>query len=1368
TVNLSVSPVTSTETGSPVITVTATASQAVVGAQTVNVALSGTATAADFTGTIPTSITIPNGQTTGSFTVNVNDDALIEGSETGTFTISTPSSGITLGTTTTGSVAITDNDFPTVNLSVSPVTSTETGSPVITVTATASQAVVGNQTVNVALSGTATAADFTGTIPTSITIPNGQTTGSFTVNVNDDALIEGSETGTFTISAPSSGITLGTTTTGSVAITDNDITPVPEIQVLDGTTDIADGTASAINFGSATIGGTLNKTFTVKNLGTAALNLSNLTLPTGFSLVGNLPATVAAAGSATLQVQVDTATAGNKTGTLQFVNDDTDENPFNFPISASVTATAAPEIQVLDGTTDIADGTASTIDFGSATIGGTLNKTFTVKNLGTAALNLSNLTLPTGFSIVGNLPATVAGGSSANLQVQVDTATAGNKTGTLQFVNDDSDENPFNFPISASVTATAAPEIQVLDGTTDIADGTTSAINFGSATIGGTLNKTFTVKNLGTAVLNLSNLTLPTGFNLVGTLPATVAGGGSANLQVQVDTATAGNKTGTLQFVNDDSDETPFNFPISASVTATAAPEIQVLDGTTDIADGTTSAINFGSALIGGTLNKTFTVKNLGTAALNLSNLTLSTGFSLVGNLPATVAASGSATLQVQVDTTTAGNKTGTLQFANNDSDENPFNFPISASVTATATPEIQVLDGTTDIADGTISAINFGSALIGGTLNKTFTVKNLGTAALNLSNPTLPTGFSIVGNLPATVAAGASANVQVQVDTTTAGNKTGTLQFANNDSDENPFDFPISASVTATAAPTPAPVPTPTPTNVFNYSTSPVGVTQNFDTFPQAVTVTGSPFNDNFTGTSGADTLSGGDGNDILTGGDGNNQLSGGDGNDTINTGSGNNLMDGGAGNDVITGGSGNDTITGGTGNNTLTGGTGSDIFSFVPVSGATLGLNLIPDFTTGQDKLQLDAALGFTSVAQVLAALQTTPAGLVLNLSGGGQILLNNVSTLSPNDIILVNAPAPTPTPTPISPVPTPTPAPVPTPTPAPVPTPTPAPVPTPTPAPVPTPTPAPVPTPTPVNTPDTDCICDKIEYPNLNQPNQQIDNIINGGGLLIGTPKNDAYLGSNNPNIFDAKEGNDNLFGGEFNDIFKGNEGNDFIDGNKGDDLLFGGKGNDIIFGNFGEDTLFGNQGNDSINGQEDDDLIFGNEGNDFIDGGKGNDSLFGGKANDVILGSEGNDTLFGQLGDDTLCGGAGDDLAYGGQGNDLIDGSKGNDSIYGDLGNDTLLGCEGNDILFGGLGNNSLSGGLGNDTFVIGFSQGFDIVSDFVTGQDFIGLSGGLSFDQLEITQNNNNALIKFKGSGEVFASLTGVNATSIGVSDFRTV
>jgi hypothetical protein len=657
---------------------------------------------------------------------------------------------------TTGQTYTVDTTPPTVTINQATAQTDPTATSPINFTVTFSEPVTGFDATDIDLS-TSTA---TGTLTPTIT-GGGPV---YTVAVNG---MTGS--GNVIASIKANGVTdpVGNNNTVSTS-TDNSVTynaPAPEIQVLDGATDIVDGTASAINFGSVTVGATLNKTFTVKNLGTAVLNLSNPTLPTGFSLVGNLPTTLAAGASANLQVQVDTATAGNKSGTLQFVNNDSNENPFDFPISASVTAPPLPEIQVLDGATDIVDGTASAINFGSVTVGTTLNKTFTVKNLGTAVLNLSNPTLPTGFSLVGNLPTTLAAGASANLLLQVDTATAGNKSGTLQFVNNDSNENPFDFPISASVTAPPLPEIQVLDGATDIVDGTASAINFGSVTVGATLNKTFTVKNLGTAVLNLSNPTLPTGFSLVGNLPTTLAAGASANL-LQVDTATAGNKSGTLQFVNNDSNENPFDFPISATVTAPPLPEIQVLDGATDIVDGTASAINFGSVTVGTTLNKTFTVKNLGTAVLNLSNPTLPTGFSLVGNLPTTLAAGASANLQVQVDTATAGNKSGTLQFVNDDSDENPFDFPISASVTAPPLPEIQVLDGTTDIVDGTASAIDFGSVTVGGTLNKTFTVKNLGTAVLNLSNLTLPTGFSLVGNLPATLAAGASANLLLQVDT--------------------------------------------------------------------------------------------------------------------------------------------------------------------------------------------------------------------------------------------------------------------------------------------------------------------------------------------------------------------------------------------------------------------------------------------------------------------------------------------------------------------------------------------------------------------------------------------------------------------------
>jgi len=111
---------------------------------------------------------------------------------------------------------------PTVNLSVSSNTGTEAGTTSITVTATAAAPVAGNQTVNLALTGGAAAADFTGTIPTQITIANGESSGSVTFTITDDQITEIDETANLTISNPSAGLQLGTTTTGSFTITDND------------------------------------------------------------------------------------------------------------------------------------------------------------------------------------------------------------------------------------------------------------------------------------------------------------------------------------------------------------------------------------------------------------------------------------------------------------------------------------------------------------------------------------------------------------------------------------------------------------------------------------------------------------------------------------------------------------------------------------------------------------------------------------------------------------------------------------------------------------------------------------------------------------------------------------------------------------------------------------------------------------------------------------------------------------------------------------------------------------------------------------------------------------------------------------------
>ena len=224
TVSLSLSSTTGSETGQTIITVTATSSRAVAGNQTVALAVTGSGiTAGDYSLSNST-ITIASGSTSGSVTFTVLDDALVEGTETATLTISSPSSGITLGSPVSQTITLTDNDSPpSVTLSLSAAAGSEAGQTIITVTATAAAAVVGSQTVEVGVSGSnITAADYI-LSNSLITISNGQSSGSVTFTIADDALFEASEIATLTLSNPSTGISLGSSSSQTISITDNEI-----------------------------------------------------------------------------------------------------------------------------------------------------------------------------------------------------------------------------------------------------------------------------------------------------------------------------------------------------------------------------------------------------------------------------------------------------------------------------------------------------------------------------------------------------------------------------------------------------------------------------------------------------------------------------------------------------------------------------------------------------------------------------------------------------------------------------------------------------------------------------------------------------------------------------------------------------------------------------------------------------------------------------------------------------------------------------------------------------------------------------------------------------------------------------------------
>ncbi|WP_287527635.1 M10 family metallopeptidase C-terminal domain-containing protein [Okeania sp. SIO2C2] len=129
---------------------------------------------------------------------------------------------------------------------------------------------------------------------------------------------------------------------------------------------------------------------------------------------------------------------------------------------------------------------------------------------------------------------------------------------------------------------------------------------------------------------------------------------------------------------------------------------------------------------------------------------------------------------------------------------------------------------------------------------------------------------------------------------------------------------------------------------------------------------------------------------------------------------------------------------------------------------------------------------------------------------------------------------------------------------------------------------------------------------------------------------------------------------------------------------------------------------------------------------------------------------------------LNGDGGDDILIGGSSNDNMNAGSGNDILIGGSGRDKLVGADGNDILNGGSGCGFLEGGNGNDLFILGNTEGVDIITDFQIGADKILLSD-LAFTDLTLTESSGSTLLEVTATGERIAILN--RATGLTSADF---
>ncbi len=376
-----------------------------------------------------------------------------------------------------------------------------------------------------------------------------------------------------------------------------------------------------------------------------------------------------------------------------------------------------PEIDIQGNAISITNGdntpvAADDTEFGNVEIGFIVDHTFTILNTGPTTLNLSNVTLTgsPGFSVQTPPAASVPPAGSTTFVIRfAPTATgfSNSKTATFFVDTNDPDENPYTFDVHGTRLINEinirGNGIMITDG--DVTPSLTDGTNWGNVGVGVAVDRTFTINNTGTADLTIGAITFVGGnaadFSVVSAPISPVLPGGSTTFTIRLTAGALALRSTTLNIVNDDSNENPYDFSIQGNG-ITGASEIEVLKNNITITDGditpsTIDGTDLGSVVIGNSTVVTYIIKNNGAVNLTIGAFTFTGDFSLA-TAPATPVTPGSSTtFQVRFTPASTGVINGTVSFANNDASENPYNFSLTGTGVNNAPTDISLSNSAVD-----------------------------------------------------------------------------------------------------------------------------------------------------------------------------------------------------------------------------------------------------------------------------------------------------------------------------------------------------------------------------------------------------------------------------------------------------------------------------------------------------------------------------------------------------------------------------------------------------------------------------------------------------------------------------------------------
>lgn len=351
--------------------------------------------------------------------------------------------------------------------------------------------------------------------------------------------------------------------------------------------DISPDLADHTDFGEFLPGASGQRSFALHNIGSAPLSINHIELTSSpgadFSFPGPLPSVIAPGASATVHINFTAGGPGVRTGFLIFHSNAANQAGYEIRLKALV---LDPEIDISSEGLSIASGSSTPVDFGDVDTAAPHTRTFIVHNRGDNVLSIGAIGF-TGphaqdYSVSMAPPPSIAAGAHAQFQIRFAPGGIGERLAQISIANTDADENPYTFALRGNAyraaLAVSGNGVNITNG-----DSTPSVIDhsdFGPVLAGsGEVVRRYTFRNegAGSVPLGLGALTLQgthaATFSIRSVLPATLAPGASAVVDIGFAPTVIGVHTATLRLVNTDVTQNPFQFAIQGS---SVAPEIAI------------------------------------------------------------------------------------------------------------------------------------------------------------------------------------------------------------------------------------------------------------------------------------------------------------------------------------------------------------------------------------------------------------------------------------------------------------------------------------------------------------------------------------------------------------------------------------------------------------------------------------------------------------------------------------------------------------------------------------------------------------------------------------------------------------------------